>query len=233
MKQWLQDKAKQKVKNKIMNQFNRYEQILLRENEKYNLTAITDLEEIRQKHFADSMNILTHYDIPNESRVLDIGSGGGFPGVPLKIVRPDIYLTLLESSTKKCGFLKLLAGELKLDLQVTCARAEEAAHDAALREQFDLVVSRAVAALPMLCELCLPFVEVGGMFVAYKGTLEKTEQELADAAGAIDACGAQFVSLCPVASSAMGERTLVMIKKVKPTPEEYPRKNSAIQKKAL
>jgi len=229
---WLQAKAKQKVKNKLMNQFDRYEQILLRENEKHNLTAITTPEEIKQKHFADSMSILAHYDIPEESRVLDVGSGGGFPGVPLKIARPDIYLTLLESSTKKCGFLKLLAGELKLDLQVTCARAEEAAHDPELREQFDVVVSRAVAALPMLCELCLPFVEVGGMFVAYKGTLEKTEQELADAANAIELLGGTMFHVKHL-QQADGERTLVMIKKIKPTPEELPRKNSAMIKKAL
>jgi len=232
MKDWLRQKAKDKVKNKMLNQFELYEQILLRENEKYNLTAITTSDEIRQKHFADSMSLLELHELQNEARVLDIGSGAGFPGVPLKIARPDIYLTLLESSTKKCDFLKLLAGELKLDLQVTCARAEEAAHDDKLREQFDLVASRAVAALPMLCELCLPFVEPGGWFAAYKGTLARTQEELAEAANAIQLLGGEAERIVPAPRTG-GERTLVLIRKAAKTPDEYPRKNSVMSKKPL
>jgi len=255
MKDRLQALAKEKVKTKMLDQFKRYEEFLLRENAKYNLTSITDPEEIRQKHFADSMALLQLHDLPENTIVLDVGSGAGFPGVPLKIARPDFHVVLLESSAKKAAFLEMLCKELKLmpgdgrlarlvdgykraqrsdgaQIEVHCARAEEAAHDPVLREQFGLVVSRAVAALPMLCELCLPFVEVGGMFVAYKGTLERTNEELKQAENAIKSLGgevAQNVSR----ETFSGERTFVTIQKVKSTPTEYPRKYNAITKKPL
>lgn len=232
MKDRLQQFAKSKAKSKMLTQFEHYEAILLRENEKYNLTAITDSSGIKQKHFADSMSILELDLVKEEARVLDVGAGAGFPGVPLKIARPDIYLTLLESSAKKCDFLKIVAGELKLDVQVTCARAEELAHDKEHRESFDLVVSRAVAALPMLCEFCLPFVEPGGIFVAYKGTLERTQQELEDSHNAIEVLGGEVAHVLEAPRTG-GERTLVVIKKKTPTPEHLPRKNSAIKKKGL
>ena len=232
MKHQLQQLAKSKVKSKMLTQFGRYEAILLRENEKYNLTAITDPSEIRQKHFADSMSIIELGLDKEEARVLDVGCGAGFPGVPLKIARPDIYLTLLESSAKKCDFLKIVAGELKLDLEVNCNRAEELAHHPDYREIFDLVVSRAVAALPMLCELCLPFVEVGGMFIAYKGTLARTEEELEEAKSAIELLGGEILQVVEAPRTG-GERTLVVIKKWKATPEHLPRKINAIKRKAL
>ena len=209
-----------------------YEGILLRENAKYNLTAITDPAEIRQKHFADSLALLDAYEIPQGAKVLDIGSGAGFPGVPLKIARPDLRLTLLDSTAKKAEFLRKLGEELGIALTVLCARAEEAAHDVALRESFDLVTSRAVAALPLLCELCLPFVRVGGVFVAYKGTRARTDVELKAAKRAIGMLGGGEARVISEAT-AYGERTLVIIRKAANTPEDYPRNYGAMLKKPI
>ena len=212
--------------------FEAYRRILLRENAKYNLTAITDPEEIAQKHFADSLSLLEAYDVQQSARLLDVGSGAGFPGAPLAITRPDLRVTLLESTAKKANFLRLLAEELDLPLTVVCARAEQAAHSPALRESFDLVVSRAVAGLPLLCELCLPFVNAGGAFAAYKGTREKTEAELRGAARAITLLGGELLQTAGEATN-YGERTLVLIRKIAHTPAIYPRNHGAMVKKPL
>jgi len=212
--------------------FKLYTEILLRENAKYNLTAITDPAEIQSKHFDDSLALLDHFDISNEANVLDIGSGAGFPGVPLKIARPDLCVVLLDSTAKKANFLRVLAEELELEIEVVCARAEEAARQAKMREQFDIVVSRAVAPLPMLCELCLPFVKPGGVFVAYKGARERTEEELAAAGSAIEMLGGKprgFIS----DEAAHGSRSLVFVEKISRTPAKYPRNHGAMAKKPL
>jgi len=211
-----------------------YAQILLRENAKFNLTAITDPEEIDQKHFADSLALLGDEPcpVPPGARLLDVGSGGGFPGVPLKIARPDIALSLLEATAKKAGFLRALAEELGIEAQVVNARAEDAARDPACRERFDVVVARAVAALPLLCELCLPFVRAGGVFVAYKGTREKAEEELRAAGSAIKILGAQ-VERVQAETTAYGGRTRIILQKISPTPGIYPRNHGAMCKKAL
>jgi len=219
-----------------------YEQILLRENAKYNLTAITDPEEIRQKHFADSLALLDdpsprqrlHGEgaLPQDASLLDVGSGGGFPGVPLKIARPDIALTLLEATGKKAAFLRMLVNELSLEATVVQGRAEEAAQTQAYREQFDVVTARAVAALPLLCELCLPFVKVGGMFVAYKGPMEKARDELAAAANAIKILGAELECVHGE-STVYGGRTRIILRKISRTPTNYPRNQGAMRKKPL
>jgi len=255
MKDHLQSLAKQKVKSNMLEKFALYEQILLRENAKYNLTAITNPDEIRQKHFADSMAILQIPELAPHLQpghcLLDVGSGAGFPGVPLKIARPDLHVVLLEASAKKCAFLQMLGKELKLTapdgklarlaeartgpragLEVHNARAEQAAHNPDLREQFHVVVSRAVAALPVLCEWCLPFVQVGGVFVAYKGTRERTQEELDTAANAIAVLGGEVLYMKHSTGTA-GERTYIIIEKKRETPQEYPRENRLIKSKPL
>jgi len=226
-----------------------YGEILLRENAKYNLTAITDPAEIRQKHFADSLALLDVLDAlsnseaqhmltrpegacPPQAQVLDVGSGAGFPGAPLAIARPDWRVTLLEATAKKARFLRLLAGELALPLTVINARAEIAARDPALRERFDLVVSRAVAALPMLCELCLPFVKPGGLFVAYKGAEARAGEELAQAARAIAALGARCERIAEE-TTVYGQRTLIMLRKISQIPAIYPRNHGIMLKRPL
>ena len=255
MKQHLQSLAKQKVKTDMLDKFALYQDILLRENAKYNLTAITNPDEIKQKHFADSMAILQIPELAPHLQanhyVLDVGSGAGFPGVPLKIARPDLHVVLLEASAKKCAFLHMLGKELKLSasdgklarlaetrtgprasLEVHNARAEEAAHNPDLREQFHVVVSRAVAALPVLCEWCLPFVQPGGVFIAYKGTQERTQEEVIAAQRAIKTLGGEVLQTV-ARSTTHGERTYVIIKKTHKTPQEYPRENRLIKNKPL
>jgi len=211
-----------------------YGTILLRENQKFNLTAITDPEEIRQKHFADSLALLDDEPCPlaPHASLLDVGSGGGFPGVPLKIARPDIALTLLEATGKKADFLRALTEELGIEAMVLHARAEEAAHDPAYRERFDVVTARAVAALPLLCELCLPFVKVGGAFVAYKGPREKAEEEIYAAHKAIKLLGAA-VERMHAESTSYGGRTRIMLRKISRTPANYPRNHGAMRKNTL
>jgi len=214
--------------------FQPYLEILLRENAKYNLTAITDPEEIRQKHFADSLALLDDAPcpVPQGASLLDVGSGGGFPGVPLKLARPDVALTLLEATGKKAEFLKALCEELGIEAAVMNARAEQAAHDPAQREQYDVVVARAVAALPMLCELCLPFVRPGGVFAAYKGPKEKAVIELETAGGAIALLGGALEHVHGE-TTGYGGRTRIMIRKISQTPTNYPRNHGIMRKKPL
>jgi 16S rRNA (guanine(527)-N(7))-methyltransferase RsmG len=211
-----------------------YEAILLRENAKHNLTAITAPEEIRRKHFADSLALLGDdpCPVPPGASLLDVGSGGGFPGVPLKIARPDISLTLLEATGKKAGFLRMLAEELGLDVRVINARAEAAAHNPAYRERFDVVTARAVAALPLLCELCLPFVKVGGVFVAYKGPRAKAEEEMRAAAKAIEALGAEIERVHGEAAD-YGGRSRMILRKLSPAAACYPRNHGTMRNKPL
>ena len=214
--------------------FQTYLEILLRENAKHNLTAITDPEEINQKHFADSLALLDDKPcpVPQGARLLDVGSGGGFPGVPLKIARPDISLTLLEATGKKADFLALLARELGIEAEIIKGRAEHAALIPAYREQFDVVTARAVAALPLLCELCLPFVKVGGVFVAYKGPREKAEEELQAAANAIKVLGAETERVHSEAT-VYGGRSRSILRKISQTPANYPRNHGAMRKNPL
>ncbi len=213
--------------------FEQYASILLRENAKYNLTAITAPEEIRQKHFEDSLALLgDELSIAQGASLLDVGSGAGFPGVPLKIARPDLQVTLLEATAKKAQFLALLARELELTVRVLNERAEQAAHERAYREAFDVVTARAVAALPVLCELCLPFVKIGGVFAAYKGTAEKAERELRGAENAIEALGAQLERVHSE-DTVYGGRTRIILRKKAPTPPVYPRNYGLIKKKPL
>ena len=212
--------------------FDAYASFLLTENAKYNLTSITDPDEIRQKHFIDSLLLLEVAEVAQGASLLDIGSGAGFPGVPLKIARPDLQISLLESTAKKAAFLRLLGEQLKLEFAVINERAETAAYQSVLRGQFDFVVSRAVAALPLLCELCLPFVKAGGTFAAYKGTRERAEQELAQAGQAIKILGAELVGI-ESEQTEYGERTILLLKKISQTPRNYPRNGGVMRKKPL
>ncbi|MDR0530460.1 MAG: 16S rRNA (guanine(527)-N(7))-methyltransferase RsmG [Oscillospiraceae bacterium] len=215
-----------------MKQFEAFTKLLLSENQKYNLTAITDPEEIRQKHFEDSLILLKICELAPGSSLLDVGSGAGFPGIPLAMARPDLRISLLESNGKKAAFLRKAGEALELPVKVIRARAEEIAHMAEYRGQFDWVLSRAVAALPILCELCLPFVAIGGHFAAYKGTGAKAEQELEQAREAIKLLGGAVADV-KTRHTDYGERTLVLIKKISQTPANYPRNHGAMLKKSL
>lgn len=212
--------------------FARYCRDLLETNQVMNLTAITEPSQVYARHFIDSAAILALGGFTGSS-VIDVGCGAGFPGLPMKLVEPSLQLTLLDSLQKRIGFLQQLTARLGAN-DVTCmhARAEEAAHDPALRERFDWVVSRAVASLPMLCELCLPFVKLGGRMVAMK-TVD-CEAELAEASNALTALGGVFV--CKKTYSLPGcdiTHALIVIEKQESTPDKYPRRFAKMQKKPL
>lgn len=207
--------------------FNEYYGILTEYNQKFNLTAITEKNEVYIKHFIDS---LSGAEFVSGEKLTDIGSGGGFPSIPLKILLPEIKLTMVEATEKKCGFLKEAAKFLKLsDVTVVNARAEDIAKDKNFRESSDTVTARAVAKLDILSELCLPFVKKGGKFIAYKG---KAEEELSAAENAVKILGGEFFETKKFSLNG-DERTLVVIKKVKNTPDVYPRTNAKIRKKPL
>lgn len=206
-----------------LNDFESYLSLLLEWNEKINLTAIRDPKEIIIQHFLDSLSVLKLNVIDQNHRLLDIGSGAGFPGIPIKIMRPDISLVLLDSVQKKVGFLGEVIKQLNLDKsQALHARAEDMAREPDKREAFNVVLSRAVAEMRILAEYCLPFVKQNGYFVSHKGP--GADQELKQAANALKILGGQWVETRLV-DIPFSEKThnLVIVKKINRTPKKYPR----------
>ncbi len=214
-----------------------YARLLVEWNERMNLTAITDPVGITVKHFADS---LTAAPLLPEGAfsLIDVGTGAGFPGVPLALLRSDCRLTLLDSLNKRLVFLETVCKELALPVTLIHARAEEGGRKPELREQFDVATARAVAALPTLCEYCLPFVKVGGRFIALKGPDGEREQEAAARAvsllgGKVTAATSLTLPAQPVEGLEPMERLLLHIDKVRPTPPTYPRPSAKIAKRPL
>lgn len=205
-------------------QFGMYYRLLMEWNQKMNLTAITDPREVAVKHMVDSMSSLDEKSFPENCSVIDVGTGAGFPGIPLKIIRPDIKLTLLDSLNKRVSFLKAIVDTLKLE-NVEClhGRAEETARNEVYREHFDVAVSRAVARLSILSEYCLPFVKVGGTFIAMKGM--KYKEEMNEAQRAVKVLGGGNMKACPVKLPGIDDkRAVIYITKCSVTPKAYPRK---------
>lgn len=193
--------------------------LLCKWNEKFNLTRITEEKECRVKHFLDSLAGEAYF--PAGASCAEVGSGAGFPSVPLMIARPDLSFTLFESVAKKCAFLECVVKELGLNAAVVNARAEEAARKEFYREKFDICCARAVARLNTLAEYCLPLVKKGGLFVAYKG---RAEEETQEAARAISLLGGKLAGTdAYTLPGGEGERTLVAVRKEKNTPAAYPR----------
>ena len=214
------------LSEKQIGQFLKYYELLVEWNSFMNLTAITDFDEVLKKHFIDSLSLVKAYEkIKTEKvKVIDIGTGAGFPGVPLKIAFPQIELTLLDSLTKRINFLKEVAGQLELEnITYIHGRAEDFAKPSMEREKHDICVSRAVANLSTLSELCLPYVKVGGEFISYKS--EKIIEEAAAAARAIDLLGGKIEKQVEFQLPDSDiYRNLFVIKKEKITPKKYPRK---------
>lgn len=222
-----------KLDEKQIGQFMAYKNLLLEWNEKMNLTAITDEREIMLKHFADCLMLCPETDALGGKTVIDVGTGAGFPGVPLKIARPELEVTLLDSLNKRITFLNEVVSGLGLE-KVKCLhlRAEDGGADKNLREKFDLCVSRAVADLSVLSEYCLPFVKVGGYFISMKGP--DVSEEIERAKKAVKILGG---SIEEVKKTAIPDtdivHSLVIIKKAKPTPPKYPRKAGKAKKEPI
>ena len=208
--------------------------IMLEVNKSMNLTAITEESTVILKHYADSLTMLS--EIPQGAKVIDIGCGAGFPSLPLAIFRPDVSITALDGTAKRIEYVKNTAKKLGLDnLTAIAGRAEEYGNKPEYRQSFDIATARAVAALPILAELCLPFVKVGGAFVAMKAA--RGEDEATSAANAIKLCGGDTAIVNKLELTAnkldFESRIIVTSKKIADTPAKYPRHYSQISKKPL
>ena len=220
-----------KLDDPALERFADYARLLQDWNEKINLTAITDTREIVVKHFADSLSILPLLDLPQGAKLIDVGTGAGFPGIPLLIARPDLQVTLLDSTKKKLAVLEDILAKLGLSATLLHARAEDAGHDPVLREQFDLATARAVAHLRELSEYCLPFVRLDGTFAAMKSAAAETELTESKAALKLLGGSVDRVESFPLAD--VGERTVILIKKCAPISAKYPRLSAKIAKNPL
>lgn len=214
-----------------LDQFARYAEELRRWNERVNLTAITDPAEIVSRHFLDSLRCAQSWgSVPQ--RLIDVGTGAGFPGLALKIAYPEVALTLVESIEKKAAFLRHMVALLKLQhVEVVVARAETVGRDPAHREQYDVAVARAVADLRVLAEYCLPLCRVGGRFLAPKGS--QIDDEVMRAQSAIAQLGGRLLGVERVDVPGVEQRMLVVIEKQKPTPAQFPRAVGVPAKKPL
>ncbi len=215
-----------------LQQFSRYYEMLVETNKVMNLTAITEPEEVAVKHMIDSL--LAYEPSMREGKVLaDIGTGAGFPGVPLKIYCPELKVVLIDSLGKRLKFLEQVINELQLaDISCEHARAEDAGRNKKHREAYDIVTARAVARLSVLAEYCLPLVKKSGLFIALKGS--KYAEELREGTAAVKILGGQLLSSEPVKLPGLDDgRAIIRIKKIKNTPAQYPRKAGTPEKQPL
>ena len=225
------EKSKINIEEKSCKKFEQYYDLLIKWNEKINLTAITKPEDVAVKHFEDSLSVLKYVDIEASSKIIDIGTGAGFPGIPIKIARDDINLTLLDSLNKRLVFLQNVCNNLNISAQTLHSRAEEASKKDEYREKYDFAISRAVAQLNLLSELCLPYVKKGGCFVAMKGP--DVWEELKNAENAIKVLGGKIKEVKEFNLSDNSGRTLIVIEKIKNTPEKYPRHGNKLKSSPL
>lgn len=212
-----------------LDRFDTYAELLVEWNGKMNLTAITEPEEIEVKHFLDCLMLPKYFDLDNVQTVIDVGAGAGFPSVPLLIYKPDLCLTMMDAINKRLTFLDTAVHALGLEAQLIHERAEAAGQDENYREKFDLATARAVAPMNVLAEYCLPFVKVGGYFVALKGSNDDTEE----AKNAIATLGGEIVDNISYKLNGTEQRSIVVIKKISQTPTQFPRKSKKISTKPL
>lgn len=219
------------LSSESLDRFDKYAEMLVETNKTLNLTAITEPDEIVTKHFCDCLSLLKEVEIPQGAKLIDVGTGAGFPGVVLLIARPDLKITLMDSTNKRLVFVQSVVDALGLKANVVHSRAEEAGKNPAFREKYDFATARAVANMQTLSEYCLPFLKVGGLFAAMKGA--KASDELSVAKGAIKILGGQVHSAKEFNLFDCGERSILCIKKISQTPSKYPRPSAQIAKKPL
>lgn len=214
------------------NKFEEYTNLLLDWNERINLTRITEPDEVQVKHFLDSLTPLMLPYFKEGDKVIDLGTGAGFPGVPLALVRPQINMTLMDSLNKRVKFLDLVIQNIGMENTIALhGRGEEMARREEFREKYDICISRAVARLNVLVEYCLPFVKIGGHFISMKG--EDGDEEIDEAERAIDILGGNIVSKDKFKLLGMDKRQLIVIQKVRPTKSTYPRAGGKPRKNPL
>ncbi len=216
--------------DEIIEKFRIFSSVLLEWNEKMNLTAVTDPVEISVKHFLDSIAPLSIINIKKNSKIIDVGTGAGFPGIPLKIMREDLNFTFMDSLNKRINFLKEVSNKINLsNVEFIHSRAEESGKNEDFREKYDYAVSRAVANLKVLCEYCIPFVKVGGYFISFKQF--EVEEEIKEAKDMIKNLGGMIKEIKEIKIPESDiKRRIIIIEKTKETPKQYPRHPNKIKK---
>ena len=220
------------LNDEAIKNLNLYGNLLLEWNEKINLTAITEPHEVLYKHFYDCILFFKNVDVPKNAKLIDVGTGAGFPAMVLKIVRPDLTVTLLDSLNKRIVFLNDVIEKLGLSgIEAVHSRAEDGGKNKLYREKYDIACARAVASMPVLLEYCVPFVRVGGLFAAMKGP--SAESEVALCSNAISQLGVAKPNIICETLTGNEQRTFVTFKKISQTPPKYPRKSGNISKQPL
>ena len=209
----------------------KYAEMLIETNKSFNLTAIKEPDDVTVKHFADCLAIFKYVDIPENAKIIDVGTGAGFPGLVMKLFRPDIQMTFLDSTKKKLGFIENVLNECGVSGEILHMRAEEAAQLSKYREKFDFATARAVAALPVLSEYCLPFVKVGGTFISMKSA--ESNEEISEGKKAINILGGNIQENIVFDLVENMPRRIILIKKNSQTPTKYPRPSAQISKKPI
>ena len=219
------------INDSQLEMFDKYAEMLITWNKKFNLTAIKEPDDIVIKHFVDSLTVMSEFSFESGKKLIDVGTGAGFPGIPLLIMNNDLKATFLDSTGKKISFINAVLDELGLDGETLNCRAEEAANDSFYREKFDYSTARAVSELRNIAEFCLPFVKIGGTFISMKGARAQEEIDLSNKA--ITVLGGKIEKIQSFEIDSCGERTLIFIKKMSQTPTKYPRNYSQITKNPI
>lgn len=219
------------IDSAAFDRLDKFAELLVETNKSFNLTAITEPDDVTVKHFADCLAIFKYAQIPENAKIIDVGTGAGFPGLVLKLARPDINMTFLDSTRKKLGFIEQVLSAVELEGEILHMRAEEAAQLSKYRETFDFATARAVAALPVLAEYCLPFVKCGGSFISMKSA--DSDEEISSADKAIGVLGGKLESNTVFNLVENMPRRIIIIKKNSQTPTKYPRPSAQIAKKPL
>lgn len=214
-----------------LDRFDSYARLLVDWNEKINLTAITEPDEIVIKHFVDSLSVFSAVEIPEGAKVIDVGTGAGFPGVVMLIARPDLDITLMDSTNKKLNVIRDILENIGLEANVVHKRAEEAGQSKDYRESYDFATARAVSNLRDLSEFCLPFVKVGGCFISMKSA--KADEEIEEGRKAISVLGGKIREKKTFELETAGERTIILIEKSSSTPVKYPRASAKMAKNPI